>query len=361
MLKYHLAWAQTDFLSKKRLPILEREFGDLATAWKQITPGKMAALGIFKRSIETFFQKREKLDLNWAEAKFNELKLKLLFYRDADYPKALKEIAAPPIFLFVLGDIKREDDLALAVVGSRKLTDHGRQAVEKLLPNLAPSRFTIVSGLARGVDTLAHQKALDLGLRTIAVLGSGLDKIWPTSNQKLAQKISQNGALISEFALGTEPLAYNFPRRNRIISGLCRGILVIEGKQKSGSLITAQTALEQNREVFAVPGSPFVHQSQGPNLLIQESRAKLVQSAEDILTELNLGIQAELNFAEQLPKLTDPVQKQLFELLNGESRSFDELVIQSKLDSASVSTALTILEMKGLLYHQGLGQWRRVN
>lgn len=213
----------------------------------------------------------------------------LITIKDKKYPRLLKEIYNPPSLLYIKGSIKSADRFSIGVVGTRKISAYGQKITPVITNQLVKAGLTIVSGLAKGIDTFAHQTALESNGRTIAVLGSGLDKesIYPICNQDLAEEISKKGALISEFPIKSRPLAYHFPQRNRIISGLSLGILVIEAPQKSGAIITANCALEQNRDVFAVPGDILFDNSSGPNNLIKMG-AKLVSQAKDILEELNI-------------------------------------------------------------------------
>ena len=203
---------------------------------------------------------------------------------DEDYPERLKNIYDPPVILYVKGSIKKEDSLAVSIVGSRKCTYYGMNMADNIAEKLAFSGVTVVSGLARGIDTAAHKGALKSG-RTIAVLGSGLGNIYPAENKPLSEKIAQNGAVVSEFPMHMPPNKNNFPQRNRIISGLSVAVLVVEAANKSGALITADFALEQGRDVFAVPGAAGRLSSAGTNSLIKQG-AKLIDSAEDILEEL---------------------------------------------------------------------------
>ena len=213
--------------------------------------------------------------------------VKVLTVFDKSYPKILKEIYDPPIVLYVKGTLSDKDALSLGVVGSRKCSQYGIKATKELVASLKDYEITIVSGLARGIDSVAHKAALENKLRTIAVLGSGLGCIYPLENAKLANDITLSGAVISEFPMRTKPLKHNFPRRNRIISGLSKGVVVIEAAQRSGALITVDFALEQGRDVFAMPGPVDSESSYGTNRLIKQG-AKLIDSAKDILPELGL-------------------------------------------------------------------------
>jgi len=204
---------------------------------------------------------------------------------DESYPTNLKNIFSPPILLYVKGKLLTRDVAGVAMVGSRRPTPYGRLTAERLSAELAGRGITVVSGMARGIDTATHKSALKAGGRTIAVLGSGLDIIYPAENRALAEQIASSGAVISEFPMGTRPLRKNFPRRNRVISGLSLGVVVVEAAQKSGSLITAGFALDQGREVFAVPGKIDSYASKGTHSLIKQG-AKLVEDSEDIIEEL---------------------------------------------------------------------------
>ncbi|MFQ5752996.1 MAG: DNA-processing protein DprA, partial [bacterium] len=226
---------------------------------------------------------------DFARAQFRKMKkcgVRFITFWDAEYPRLLKQIYDPPAFLFIKGTLEPTDKDAIGIVGTRRPTAYGKIVTERLTSELAQKGLTIVSGLAYGIDTLAHKQALQSGSRTLAILGSGVDVIYPYENKKLSEKIISNGAIISEFPMGTEPDRNNFPRRNRIICGLSLGVVVIEAGTKSGALITAALALDQNREVFAVPGNIDNPKSIGTNELIKQG-AKVVTSAEDIFAELS--------------------------------------------------------------------------
>ncbi len=274
---------------------------------------------------------------------------RLLTFWDAEFPTILKKIYDPPVLLFVKGEIHAADATAMAVVGTRAPTEYGKLAAERLVTALIERRFTIVSGLARGIDTVAHQAAVKSNGRTLAVLGSGLDQIYPPENRRLAQEITQHGAVISEYFFGTKPDAVNFPRRNRIISGLTLGTLVIEAGEESGALITAQNALEQGREVFAVPGSIFSPKSHGPHRLVQDG-AKLIMNVEDILTELppQLDMFAQAPPVPPAIALTDLEQKILAQLSH-EPRHVDLLARHTNLPTSQLLSLLLGLEFKNVV------------
>lgn len=275
----------------------------------------------------------------------------ILTLKDPGYPKSLAAITNSPPLLYMKGELLPEDHQAMAIVGSRKASSYGIRTAENMAQELSVHGFTIVSGLARGIDSAAHSGALAAGGRTLGVLGCGLDIQYPPENTKLFQEIIQHGAVISEFPLGTPPLPVNFPHRNRIISGLSMGTLVVEATERSGSLITAQCALEQGREVFAIPGNLGAANSQGTNRLIKAG-AKLVAGVHDILEEIQPQLGTERRVLTQSPQVQlEPMEEILYEILSDEPRHIDELITQSRLPSAQVSGVLLQLELKGTVKH----------
>ena len=276
--------------------------------------------------------------------------------QNKEYPRLLKEIFKPPA-LYVRGNFNKADDFALAVVGTRKPTYYGQQTADKIVYDLAQSGLTIISGLALGVDTIVHKTTLKAGGRTIAVLGAGVDdkSLYPQENRKLALKIEKSGAVISEYTLGTSAKPGYFPQRNRIISGLALGTLVIEAGFKSGALITAHCALDQNREVFCVPGSIFSEKSAGANNLIKLG-AKLVTSAKDILEELNLTQSLKL-FETKKIIADSPEEAKILKFLNHEPKHIDELLKQTKLDAAVISATLSLMEIRNKIKNIGGGNY----
>lgn len=281
--------------------------------------------------------------------------IKKISLEDDNYPKILKEIHDPPKALYVKGGFSSKDEIAIGIVGTRNYTSYGKQVTENIAGDLAKTGITIVSGLAKGIDTWAHKAALERNGRTIAVLGSAVDSksVYPSCNRKLADKITENGAVISEYPQEVKSERWFFAQRNRIISGLSLGILVVEAPEKSGALITAACALEQNREVFAIPGSIYSKNSIGTNKLIQMG-AKLVTKANDILEELNLPL------IEEEKKSFKPKTKQeeiLLNILTKEPIHIDEITKKSKLDTRLVSSTLIMLELKGIVKNTGGGHY----
>ncbi len=276
---------------------------------------------------------------------------RLITFWDDDYPDPLKQIYDPPALLFVKGTLKKEDKFSVAIVGTRQPSIYGKLVSERLTQELARKGLTIVSGLAYGVDTLAHKCTLDAGGRTLAVLGSGVDVIYPSDNRTLAKKIESSGALISEFPMGTDPDRNNFPRRNRIICGLSMGTLVIEAGLKSGALITAAMALDQGREVFAVPGNIDSPKSLGTNELIKQGGAKLVASAEDILEEIQpqFSLDLQMERKERAAAQLSEQEKKIIDLLSNEPMHIDRIASDSGQPTSHTLALLLSLELKNLV------------
>jgi DNA processing protein len=299
---------------------------------------------------------RAVLAFDWQRAASDQAKAadacdaRLVLLGDTGYPASLRPIDLPPPFLLVRGEILREDGLATAIVGSRRATPYGVRMAERLGGDLAARGVTVVSGLARGVDTAAHRGALAAGGRTLAVLGSGVDVVYPPENRRLAGEIVGAGAVVSQFPMGTAPLAHHFPARNRVIAGLALGTVVVEAAERSGALITARCAGELGREVYAVPGNVAVAGSQGTNRLIQDG-AKLVQGWEDVVAEWPREWQRAL----RTPGITgegapmEPGARGVLALLCDEPVALDVVVERSGLPPGQVSAELTTLELQGLV------------
>lgn len=350
--KYWLGFNLVSGIGTAKLQALLDHYGSIEAAWNA-SDVQMQRLGLDQRSRQNLIEARQSLDLDQKLAQMHKAGLILLHWAAEEYPAILREVPTPPPVLFMHGRLQETDQFALAIVGTRRLTSYGRQIAKELTAGLVRHNITIVSGLARGIDAIAHKTALEMGGRTIAVLGSGTDEIYPPENRQLAKQIveQQQGAVITEYPLGTKPHARNFPPRNRIISGLSLGTIVIEGDVDSGAMITAQFALEQNREVFAVPGPITSPVSNGPNRLIQQG-AKLVMRVEDVLDELNLRMVSE-KAAVQLALPESAEEVRLLEQLSRDPQHVDELCRLTELPSATVSSTLTLLELKGIVQHVG--------
>jgi len=348
--KYWVGFNIVPGIGPARFQALLDHFGNLEAAW-QAPAYELKRAGLDRRSIENLLETRRRLSLDDEMARIERAGVQVLTWEDNAYPSPLRHIHSPPPVLYVKGELRPEDEWAVAVVGTRRATVYGREATRALVGDLARNGVTIISGLARGIDAQAHQAALQAGGRTIAVCGSGVDIIYPPEHKKLAQAIVENGALVSEYALGTPPEGSNFPPRNRIISGLSLGVIIVEAGVTSGALITADYAAEQGREVFAVPGNIFQRGSQGTNKLIQQG-AKLVLSVEDVLEELNLTMisqQAEVRAA--IPE--NETESLLLQHISYEPIHVDEIGRQSGLSIAQVTSTLAMMELKGMVRQVG--------
>ena len=350
-LKYWIALNRIAGIGRVRYQSLFNAFGSLAEAWTA-GAGDLRAAGVDARAARLITEERSKIDPDDELTQIEKHGVQALTWLDPRYPAALKETDDPPPVLYARGDISAAHDWAVAVVGTRRPTPYGRQVAEEMSYQLAANRICVVSGLARGVDAIAHPAALQAGGKTVAVMACGLDMVYPPEHAKLAREIAENGAVLSEQPLGTQPRGDYFPRRNRILSGLSLGVLVIEGDVKSGAMITARMALEQNREVFAVPGSIFSPQSRGTNDLIQKSGAKLVLNVSDILEELNLtAVPQQMELQEALPA-TD-TEADLMRHISKEPIHIDEVCRESGLPASTVSSLLAMMELKGLIREVG--------
>jgi len=325
-------------------------FGTAELAW-QAPQSAWSSAGIPQRVVNNFSLVRQQVDLERVLEKIAAGNVRVITWLDGDYPRRLKEIDQSPPVLFIRGTINVEDDWAVAVVGTRRVTPYGRQVADEIGRFLAQNGVTVVSGLARGVDAIAHQSALQAGVRTFAVLGSGVDVIYPPEHRKLAAEIIQQGAVISDYPVGTQPDGVNFPPRNRIISGLSLATVVVEAGEKSGALITAEFAVDQGRDVFAVPGSILAAQSQGTNRLIEQGARPLLKMSE-ILESLKLEQIPEKQQTRKLNPMSKEEQR-LLEQLSSEPVHIDQLCELTGLPITNVSATLTMMELKGFVTQVG--------
>ena len=357
--RYWLGFSLIPYIGPKRILRLRQWFGDLASAWKA-SAGALCEAGLDERAMQQLLSRRDSMDLDAHIEKVRQAGAWLLTLDDERYPSLLRQIDDPPPVLYIRGTLTEADELALSIVGTRKVTRYGQQVTHDIARKLARSGVTVISGLAQGVDGAAHQGALQGGGRTIAVLGSGVDVIYPREHEDLARRIIASGALITEFPLGTQPTAANFPRRNRVVSGMALGVLVTEAPERSGALITAGLAGEQGREVFAVPGNIYSAASGGTNRLIQDG-ARLVCDVRDILDELNVAhtnTQTRTR-AEQIAPASDS-ERAVMQHLSVDPIHIDDLVRLCGRTVADVSSTLTILELKGLVQMVGHMQYSLV-
>ena len=349
--KYWICFNRIPGIGRVKFTQIENYFGDIEKAWNAgIDEFKKA--GLDDNTVNSIAKWRPLISPDTELEKLEKHNIKALNYHDADYPARLKEIHDFPPVIYIRGNLLPEDEYCLAVVGSRNPSVYGRQLTEEIVSELSKNRITVISGLAKGIDTIAHRSALDAGGRTVAVMGGGLDSVYPAENANLARSILKNGALISEYAPGTKPRPENFPRRNRIMSGLCLGVLVIEAGETSGSLITAHLAFEQDREVFAIPGSVLSPASMGTNKLIMEGTARLVRNASDILQELNLTAVAEhIEVKEIIP--SSDTEAIILKQLGAEPLHIDEVCCSSGLPVSVISSTLAMMELKGMVKQLG--------
>jgi DNA processing protein len=349
--KYWLGFNLVKGVGPAKVQALLNNFGDLRSAWNA-REAQLRKIGFDKRAIDSFLTTRAELDLDQCLADVQTIGVSLLTWNSEAYPSYLREIDGAPPLVYVHGSLEEIDRWAVAVVGTRRLTSYGRQVTQELVTGLVLNGVTIVSGLARGIDAIAHKSALDHGGRTIAVLGSGPDCIYPPENRSLARQIvNGRGAVISEYGMGVQPEAKNFPPRNRIISGLSLGVIVVEAGDRSGAGITARFALEQGRDVFAVPGNIYSPASVGTNRLIQQG-AKLVIGVDDVLEELNLAMVLEHSAVQlALPETED--ESAIFANLSAQPVHVDDLSRSTGLSSSVVSSTLTLMELKGMVRQVG--------
>ncbi|HLY30465.1 MAG TPA: DNA-processing protein DprA [Ktedonobacterales bacterium] len=348
-LPYWLALNRIKGIGPARFKLLYDALGSAQAAW-QAMPSDWQTAGLDARTAAAFEQQRRRINPAAEVERLVKTRVGVVRLIDDGYPRLLREIAAPPPLLYLRGALKPEDEWAIAIVGTRRVSAYGRQVTERLATELVGQRITVVSGLARGVDSCAHTAALAAGGRTIAVLGCGPDLVYPPENARLAARIVEEagGAIITEYAPGVQPEAGNFPARNRIISGLSLATLITEAPEDSGAMITARFAGEQGRDVLAVPGPITSRGSGGTNRLIQDG-AKLIMDVNDVLAELNLHlVPQQMELREELP--ADAVEAQLLAALRaaGDPQHIDDLCRATGLPTAQVSGALVMMELKGL-------------
>lgn len=343
---YWIGFNQVPGIGPTRLAALIDVCGSVEAAWKAPIQ-RLKEAGLDRRSLESLLTIRRSLDLDAAWQRVEKAGVRVYTWDDPDYPVNLRHAPAAPPVLYAQGALEDRDQTAVALVGTRQASAYGREVARMLATELAANGVTVISGLALGIDATAHQAALDAGGRTIGVLGSGVDQIYPARNRKIAMAMVQQGAVVSEYPLGTRPEAGNFPPRNRIISGLSLAVVVIEAGERSGALITARFAAEQGRDVFAVPGSILQPSSAGCNGLIQDGAQPLL-SINDLLDHLQVDRVARQREARKaIP--TDPTEERLLAKLGSEPRHLDEIVRETALPPAQISSLLALMELKGLV------------
>lgn len=345
MEKYLAAFGALPGIKNEHWLKLTGYFKNLKLAWVS-SPNELARAGLNEKWIADFVDYREGCNPESLLEELSRHEIKLISFTDNDYPQFLKEIYNPPFLLYRKGEAIEDDRPAIAIVGSRKGTDYGKRVTFEIAKELAMTGITIVSGLAIGLDTEAHKGALAGGGKTIAILANGLDKIYPSSNTALANEIIENGCIFSEQPLGMPPLKQNFPARNRIISGLSQGILVAEAGEGSGTLHTTSFALEQNRQIYAIPGPVYNPLAKGPNNLLKQG-AKAVTEAADILEDFGISLAKE----RAVPAGED--EELIFEILRNENLHIDEIVKRSDKETGEISKILTMMEINGKVRQLG--------
>jgi len=345
--EYLFLFAQWNVFNAEQCRLILNRFGSFKSAWKGLTAADIQELNIRTEKASRVIQIRERMSFEDLMTQVREFGVKVYFVDDSDFPAPLKQLDPPPPFLFVRGNLPSFHK-AVAVVGTRGFTDYGRNVTKRFTADLVRHGFVIVSGLATGIDSVAHQATLELNGTTVAVLGSGVDIISPSSNYRLAQDILQSkGAIVSAYPLGTKAQKHHFPERNSIISGLCQGTLVTEGGLLSGARHTAKSAHDQGREVFAVPNDVNKYALSLTNQLIRTSHAKLVENVEHILEELKMQIQdmhRELEFTYD--------ERTIMEKLATGAKSMDELMIETTFDIPTLSELILHLELKKAITEQ---------
>jgi DNA processing protein len=337
-----------------RITLLLKYFGTAKSAWKA-SEKDLLTIGLSEKLSQNFIIHRNSFNQTDYFNKIKRLNLEIITFLDNKYPANLKDLLGAPVLIYVKGRLIAQDKNAVAIVGSRKMTSYGKEVAEQFSSELASNGVTIISGLARGIDTISHKAALSVGGRTIAVVGCGLDTLYPPENISLAEEIAQSGAVISEYPLGYPAYPLNFAARNRIISGLSKSVLIVEGRRKSGTLLTASHAAEQGRDVYAVPGQITSPNSEAPHFLLSNG-AKIAFSPADILNDIGINAKVDNDFA-SLPNTKD--EDYLLGFLDSEPLHLDELVRITSIDTGSISARLTVMEMKGLVKNLGSGVYKK--
>jgi DNA processing protein len=347
---YLVALSQVTHIGPVRLGRLRDRFGSLDLAWN--AGERELARVLDERTCRAVLAARAKIDPARVMERISRSGAQIVTVLDDDYPRILREIPGPPPVLYYRGSLQTEDKPTVAIVGTRRATSYGREATNRIASDLAAAEVTVVSGLAKGIDGFAHRAALEAGGRTIAVMASGVDIVYPTEHRQLAERIVESGALVSDYPPGTKPDAPNFPARNRIISGLSLATIVVEAPTRSGALITVGFAADQGRDVYAVPGSILSSASEGTNKLLRQGATPLT-SAADLLEDLQLAPPApEAEPAQIAFPITDE-ERSIYVLVTAEPQHIDELAYSAGLTISQASVLMTMLELKGLVANAG--------
>lgn len=352
---YWVAFHSVPYIGPARMRRLLDAFGSLEAAWT--AERKPLSTLLDERGLRSLVERRAALDLEGRMGELRRANVTVVTLLDDAYPRLLREAPAPPPILFCRGTFSDFDEQAVAIVGTRRMSPYGRELTTRIAGELARAGVTIVSGLALGVDGVAHRAALEAGGRTIAVLGGGINRIYPSGHRQLASQVSESGVLLSEYDPDSQADAPHFPARNRIISGLSLGVVVTEAPDKSGALITVDFAADQGREVFAVPGNVNTANSVGCNRLIRDG-ARIVRSADDILEDLRLGSAPAPSI--QQPMLLDERDRRLVAVMTSEPQHIDDIAAQANLPVTQVSVQLMTLELQGVVRNSGAQHYVRL-
>ncbi|OGO18243.1 MAG: DNA protecting protein DprA, partial [Chloroflexi bacterium RBG_16_48_8] len=337
-MKYWVGFNKMPGIGPMRLKLMLESFENIEAAW-HASPGVLSQIGLGPKIIEDFLQIRSELDLDAEMDRILSSGYKVISWDSEEYPVRLKEIDSPPPVLYVWGELNPNDRWAVSIVGTLRMSSYGEVVTQELSTSLAMNGITIVSGMARGIDGVAHRSALHNGGRTIAVLGSGLDHLYPPENRQLAREISENGVILTDYPLGTKPEARNFPPRNRIISGLALVVVIVEAGEGSGALITAHFAADQGRDVFAVPGNIYNKSSIGTNQLIRDGAIPFL-SVEDVLEALNFDVIVQQEVINEfMPE--DEVERKVYEKLSFEPIHVDAIRAACDLPVSKITASLT--------------------
>jgi len=354
---YWVAFRLAEVASANRMLALLAHFGSLEAAWAADETQLRRVLGNRQRMLGNLLRSRRAIDVPSVMEKLERDGVLVVTLADGGYPRLLREIAAPPPVLFYKGQFLETDSLAVAIVGTRRATAYGRETATEIAAGLAMAGVTVVSGMATGIDGFAHRAALEAGGRTIAVLGSGIYDIYPREHLALSRRIGEQGALISDNLPDAKPDRWNFPARNRIISGLSLGVVVVEAPEKSGALITVDFAADQGRDVFAVPGMATAIASEGCNRILRDG-ARLVRSASDVLEDLRIRSTAEPVEVQQ-PLLLDEHERRVLNVLTGEPQHIDDIVESCDMPLPQASAILLVLELRRLVRNGGAQYYTR--
>ncbi len=359
-LRTALLWSQLNILTKGRYDAIMQVYGSLDDAEKHVGEELLRGLGCKEETVRAALMRMEEFDVEQVQQEMDAHNVQCLTLEDEQYPRRLREIGDPPVFLYYRGDLSILDQPTVAVVGTRRMSQYGRRVAQDFVPTFVRAGLVIVSGLALGIDAEAAEETIKAKGKTVAVLGHGLSTIYPASNRKLSEMIVKSGGLLmTEFPMRMEPEKFTFPARNRIIAGLSIATVVLEAPEGSGSVITAELALEYNREVFAVPGQIFDSQYAGCHQLLRRGQAHIAVSTADVLEEM--GVIAPSLSSQPVYQPQNSEEEAVLQILSSMPQSIDSLAEKSRFSVGTLSATLTILELSGAVRNVGAGQWIKLS